>query len=152
MKWITNRFRPLTVETLSDVNSQIPVSPSNLLTQKTSVVLPPPGNFNRPDLNSRRRWRRIQHIAGKFWSRCRNEFLQSLQIQQKWNTKKRDFDVGDIVLLEEDLGRNKWPMAGNVKIEPDLNGTIHSVELWTVESLDNQKLLRRPINLFYLFI
>ena len=55
--------RPPTVETLSDVNSQIPLSPSNLLTQKTSVVLPPRGNFDRPDLYSRSRWRRIQHIS-----------------------------------------------------------------------------------------
>ena len=49
--------RLLTVETLSDVNSQIPLSPSNLLTQKAGVVLPPPGNFDRPDLHSRHRWR-----------------------------------------------------------------------------------------------
>ena len=40
---------PLTPETLSKVNSQIPHSPSNLLTQKTSVVLPPPSNFDRQD-------------------------------------------------------------------------------------------------------
>ena len=42
--------RPLTVETLSDANSQILLSPSNLLTHKTSIVLPPPGNFDRPHL------------------------------------------------------------------------------------------------------
>ena len=42
--------RPLTVETLSDSKNRIPLSPSNLLTQKTNVVLPPPGNFDRLDL------------------------------------------------------------------------------------------------------
>ena len=99
--------RLLTVETLRNVDSQIPLSPYNLLTQKTSAILPPPGNFDRPDLYSRRRWRWIQHIAGEFWSRWRNEFLQSLQIWQKLNTIKRDFEVGDIVLLTEGLGRNK---------------------------------------------
>ena len=40
--------RPLTVETLSDINSQIPLSPSNLLTMKTNVM-PPPGVFKKPD-------------------------------------------------------------------------------------------------------
>ena len=49
--------RLLTVETLSEVNSQIPLSHSNLLTQETNFVLPPPGNFNRPDLYSQHRWR-----------------------------------------------------------------------------------------------
>ena len=94
----------------------------------------------------------IQHIAGEFWSRWRNEFLHSLQMQQKWNTKKRDFEVGDIVLLKEDLGRNKWPMARAVKIESDLNGAVRSVELRTVDSLNNQKLLRRPINKIVLLV
>ena len=42
--------RPLKVETLSNVNSHIPLSPSNLLIQKTNVVSPPPGNFDIPGL------------------------------------------------------------------------------------------------------
>ena len=37
--------RPLTVETLSDINSQILLSPSNLLAIKTNVVMPPPRVF-----------------------------------------------------------------------------------------------------------
>ena len=41
--------RPLTVETLSDINSQIPLSPSNLLLMKTNFVMPPPGLFTIPE-------------------------------------------------------------------------------------------------------
>ena len=37
-------------------------------------------------------------------------------------------------------------MARVVKIEPDSNGAVRSVELRTVDSLNNQKLLRRLIN------
>ena len=55
--------RPLTVETLSNIGSDAPLSPINLLTMKSTVVLPPPGDFKQPDLYSRRHWRRIQHIA-----------------------------------------------------------------------------------------
>ena len=51
--------RPLSVETLSDIGSEAPLSPINLLTMKSSVVLSPPGDFNQLDLYSRRRWRRI---------------------------------------------------------------------------------------------
>ena len=47
--------RPLTVETLSDVSSEMPLSPSYLFTTKTDVILPPPGTFSRPDIYSRRR-------------------------------------------------------------------------------------------------
>ena len=61
--------RPLTVESLSDINSEISLSPSNLLTMKSDAIMPLPGVFNRPDLYSCRQWRRVQHIAGEFWSR-----------------------------------------------------------------------------------
>ena len=67
--------RPLTVETLRDVNNHIPLSLSDLLTWKTNVVLPPPGNFDRPGLCSRRRWRQMQHVAGQFGSGWRNNFI-----------------------------------------------------------------------------
>ena len=42
--------RPVTVETLNDPLSAPPLSPSMLLTGKTRLVLPPPGDFKREDL------------------------------------------------------------------------------------------------------
>ena len=98
--------RPLTVETISNSNIEAPLSPSNLLTMKTSVVMPPPGEFSKRDAYSKRRWRRVQHIAGEFWSRWRKEFLQSLQVRQIWKKRIRNFAVGDIVLLRDDCHRN----------------------------------------------
>ena len=52
-----------------------PISPSNLLMMKTSVVMPPPGEFSKPDAYSKRRWQHVQHIAEESWSRWRKEFL-----------------------------------------------------------------------------
>ena len=62
--------RSLTVESLSDINREILLSPSNLLTMKCDFIMPLPRVFNRPDLYSHRRWRQVQHIAGEFWSHC----------------------------------------------------------------------------------
>ena len=59
--------RPLTVETSGDVKSKQPLSPSNILTMKTKVVMPPPNEFVRAAESSRRRCRRVQHIANEFW-------------------------------------------------------------------------------------
>ena len=56
----------LTVETINDVGSYIPLSPLNLLTMKSKVVLPPPGSFTPADLYSRKRWRRVKHISNEF--------------------------------------------------------------------------------------
>ena len=58
--------RPLTVETLSDPFSAPPLSPSMLLTGKTRLVLPPPGEFKREHLYCRKRWRHTQHLAQEF--------------------------------------------------------------------------------------
>ena len=82
--------RPLTVETLGDVKSEQPLSPNNILTMKTKLVMPPPGEFLRGDELSRRRWRRVQHIANEFWQRWKKEFLLTLQSHQKWNKKRRE--------------------------------------------------------------
>ena len=40
---------PLTTETINDVTSLIPLSPINLLTIKSKIVMPPPGIFVSPD-------------------------------------------------------------------------------------------------------
>ena len=58
--------RPLTVESLNDANSPTPISPTNLLTLRSSVVMPPPGEFNPLDLYSKKARRLVQHIAEEF--------------------------------------------------------------------------------------
>ena len=122
--------RLLTVETLSDMNSQIPLSPSNLLTMKANIVMPPPGIFMKPSLYSKRRWRHVQHIAEEFWHRWRKEILQSLQSRQKWNHKRRNFEVGDIVILkEQDCQRNQCPLGRLTGVDTDKNGDVCSVLL-----------------------
>ena len=59
--------RPLTVETESDSNSLIPIPPSNILTMKTSVVIPPPSTFQGADLCCRKTWKCVQDITNEFW-------------------------------------------------------------------------------------
>ena len=63
--------RSLTVETISDPTSDLPLAWSNTLTMKSKVVMPSPGNFSRPEFYCRKRWRHVQHIANEFWSRWR---------------------------------------------------------------------------------
>ena len=53
----------LTVETISDPKSDLPLAPSNILTMKSKVAMPPSGDFSRPDLYCRKTWHCVQHIA-----------------------------------------------------------------------------------------
>lgn len=57
--------RPITVVS-NDAGDLQPLSPNNLLTMKSSIILPPPGNFQREDIYMRRRWRRVQYLENLF--------------------------------------------------------------------------------------
>ena len=77
--------RPLTTEVMNDVTSLPPLSPINLLTMKSRVVMPPPDSFTTPDRYSRKQWRRVQHVTNESWGRWRKEVLLTLQNSEKWN-------------------------------------------------------------------
>ena len=140
---------PLTVKTISDPTSDLPLAPSNILTMKSKVVMPPPEDFSRPDLYCRKRWCRVQHIANEFWSRWRKEYLKSRQSRTKWQGGKRNFSVGDIVLvLQDESVSYQWPMGRVIQIFKDGNGYARSEKLRvrkTRNSDESDKILERPV-------
>lgn len=104
--------RPLTTQNLNDLLSLEPLTPNDLLTMKSKVLLPPPGNYQKGDLYSRKRWRCIQYLAKEFWSRWRKEYLQNLQVRNKWFRPVRNCSIGDIVLvMDVNLPRSQWRLA-----------------------------------------
>ena len=53
-----------------------------------------------------------------------------LQSRQKWNAAKRKFEIGDIILLKDDsITRNHWPMGKIVNLESDMEGNVCTVEV-----------------------
>ena len=148
--------RPLTVESLSDPNGPCPLSPSQLLTMKSSAVVPPLGVFEKPYLFCRRRWRRVQHIANEFWSRWSKEYLTSLQPRSKNITVFRNFQVGDIVLVKDDsLMRNEWPLAKVVSVHmDDKQECVRSVSLrMATHDLTAKRVIKeRPVNKLVLLL
>ena len=146
---------PLTVDTISDVNSPAPLAPANILTMKSKEILPPPGVFEKPDIFSKPRWRRVPHIANKFWARWKKEFLCQLQFRQIWNDKQRNFKVGDVVLLKRDSERNEWLMAIIEEVMPDYNGIVRGVKLRIGKSNSNQdqnQILKRSVHKIVLLV
>ena len=140
--------RPLTIENINDPSS-MPLTPNHLLTLKSKVVMPPPGNFQSADVYCRKRWRAVQHLANVFWNRWRKEYLQSLQVRKKWTEKKRNFCIGDVVLLEEpDNIRNNWPMGVVVAAVPSDDGLVRTVEI----KVASGSIMKRPITKLVLLV
>ena len=141
--------RPLTVDTLSDPLSPLPLTPNTLLTGKSKLILPPPGKFQREDAYCKRRWRRVQHIANEFWVRWSKEYLQSLQVRNKWTRQRRNFTEGDVVLLKDNnTCRNQWSLAKVLTTRRDDQGQVRSVTVQTSKG----STLDRPINKLVLLL
>ena len=142
--------RPMTVEVLNDLTSLQPLSTENILTMKSKVVSQPPGELSKPDIYSRK-----QHIANEVWSRWKKEYLQSLQEHQKSDGKRRNFKIKDIVVYQNIVSRNHWPMATIINVNSDKKGLVRSVLLRMGEPSGNEKLkreLERPIDKIVLIL
>ena len=146
--------RPLTVSNLSTPTEAEPLTPNHLLTMKSRVLLPPPGEFQQADLYLVKRWRRVQYLVNQFWSRWRKEFLSTLQERKLWNNVRRNMQVGDIVLIKEDnIPRNLWRMACVNETYVDDDGLVRKVKLTVADPSLNQRgervrvtsILERPI-------
>ena len=152
--------RPLTTDNLNDPTSVEPLTPNHLLTMKSKVILPPPGEFQGTDMYSRKRWRRVQHLANEFWFRWKQEYLQNLQIRPKWKRPQRNIQVGDLVLIKEDLPRNQWRLARVIDTAEDKDHFVRkaTLEVGTRE-LDSKgrrssskTILERPIQKLVLLL
>ena len=75
--------RPIT-KLSDDPRDLEPLTPNHLLLLRSGPATPP-GNFNKGDNNSQRRWRQVQYLADVFWHRWIREYLLTLQERQKWN-------------------------------------------------------------------
>ena len=141
--------RPLTTDSICDPTRSLPLSSSNLLTMKSKIISPPPGDFLRPDLYSRRRWRWVQHILNEFWCRWKKEFLQSLQERKKLANNKTNLKAGDIVILQvANTIRDDWPMCRVMETYCDEKGFVRNVTLkiGSVDQVGRNNIVDRPVS------
>ena len=138
--------RPLTVNDLSYPEDLEPLTPDHLLTMKSSVVLLPPGSFQVADLYSKKRWRRVQYLANKFWIKWKADLLQSLQTRQKCARVSRNVKVYDVVIVkDEGLPRNQWRLACVVETYSSDDALVRKVKLLVADSsLDRRGKRSKP--------
>ena len=133
------------------VDSSIePLTPNHLLTQKSRIVVSPPGEFVRQDLYLSKRWRRVQYLANIFWTRWRQEYLCEINKRQKWSGVQRNMEVGDVVLIcDENLARNDWRLARVVETFTSSDNLVRSVRL-QIATADLDKNGRRQSDIQFL--
>ena len=51
-----------------------------LLTMKSKVIMPPPGEFQKEGIYYRKQWRRVQHLANEIGKK---EVYETLEVRHK---------------------------------------------------------------------
>ena len=75
-----------------------------------------------------------------------------LHKRQKWNVPQQDSREGDIVLLLDDaLTRNRWPLAQVTKVFPSRDGFVRKVQLSVIQD-EKRKQLEWPIHMLVLLL
>ena len=130
--------RPLTAVS-DDPNDLEALTSNHLLNLRRDPVLPP-GIFEKEDLFCKRRWKQVQYMTNIFWFRWTREYLPLLQNRQKWVHSRRNFEVGDVVLVIEDTHQNLWHLERVLEAYRGDDGHVRSVLLKTKNSV-----ITRPI-------
>ena len=74
------------------------------------------------------RWKHVHILANEFWARWVKEYLPLLQERQKWLKQRRNFKVGDLVIMKDaNLSRGQWPKALVRETFPDSDGVVRQV-------------------------
>lgn len=89
----------------------------------------------------RTRWRLISAMRDHFWRRWSREYLHQLQQAGKWTGARPNFQVGDLVLLKDELSPPaRWAMGRITSVHPGPDGRVRVVTVRTAASE-----LTRPI-------
>ena len=73
----------------------------------------------------------------------------------QWQSGKRNFGVGDIVLvLQDESARNQWPIARVIQVFKDNNGYVRSVKLriGKTRNSEGDRILERPVTKIVLLL
>ncbi|GFS80411.1 dual 3',5'-cyclic-AMP and -GMP phosphodiesterase 11 [Trichonephila clavipes] len=120
-------FRPLCPlsSNSDDLNA---LTPAHFLIGRsmTSVVKL---NFELKE-NALKKWQRITRLVQLIWNKWHRCYLSELQQRKKWQFKKQNVKVGDlVVLIEDNMPTFKWPLGRITEIYSGSDALIRVVKV-----------------------
>ncbi|GFV17539.1 integrase catalytic domain-containing protein [Trichonephila clavipes] len=95
----------------------------------TSVVEP---NLIELKENALKKWQRITRLVQLIWNKWHRCYLSELQQRNKWQFKKQNVNVGDlVVLIEDNMPTFKWPLGRITEIYSGSDALIRVVKVKT---------------------
>ena len=91
-----------------------------------------PGEFDKADFCSRKRWRQAEIISDHLWRRWLAEYLPNLTLRAKWYKTQNALKVNDLVLvIEDNYPRGQWQLGRVTEILPGTDGVVRAVKVKT---------------------
>ena len=89
--------RPITYQS-SNPKDDCPLTPNHFLHGQLGGSFAPEVD-HRIYYSPKKRWRRVQQVIQHFWERWMTEYIPSLNSRKIWQTRCRNLDVGEVVLV-----------------------------------------------------
>ncbi|XP_025422306.1 uncharacterized protein LOC112692019 [Sipha flava] len=97
------------------------LTPNHFLTLKPSTTIPDPDLSTLP-LSKMQRWRLIRDIHQHFWSKWKNDFINTLQQRLKWTKSNGTLHQDDLVLIKEPTNSLQWRLGRVMQLHPRTDG------------------------------
>lgn len=132
--------RPLTPIS-NDPNDLLALTPGHFLINDSLTNIPEQ-NFASLPSNRLSAWQLITKIRDDFWQRWHKEYINTLNVRQKWHTKTPNIKKGTLVLIKDDnIPSLKWPLGRILELHPGSDDVVRTVTLKTSNGI-----LKRSVN------
>ncbi len=98
----TLNSRPLDYSNIStEPDSPELLTPGHFLIGRPLLSLPPTSVDNSDHPQLLKRWAYIRRLTTDLWNKWKSTYVQAINARSKWTSHRRNFQVGDIVLLKD---------------------------------------------------
>ncbi|XP_070069897.1 uncharacterized protein [Drosophila takahashii] len=131
--------RPITPMS-SDPTDVSALTPGHFLIGEP-LTAPPDVNLSPNNKTLVKRWELVSRLKHPFWKQWSMEYLQELQMRNKWKTMSQNVKEGLLVLIKEDnLPVMSWPMGKIVKTYPGRDNYVRVVDVKTASRVSLTRL------------
>ncbi|XP_060831683.1 uncharacterized protein LOC132915932 [Bombus pascuorum] len=133
--------RPLTPIS-TDPNDLLVLTPGHFLIGDSLTCLRD-REFTDTPTNRLSSWQHIQQLKQHFWRRWHREYLNELNVRNKWSKGSHDIREGTIVLLRDDNAPPmQWPLGRIIKVHPGADGIIRTATVRTATNSIDRSIKR----------
>ncbi|XP_066595071.1 uncharacterized protein [Prorops nasuta] len=115
----------------SDPNDLQAITPAHYLIGRTFTTLPEGDLSSIPD-NRLSTWQHLTKMRQDFWTRWRLEYLNELQVRNKWTKEESKVKLGSLALIKDKtLPCSQWALGRVHELHPGSDEVIRAVTLKT---------------------